>query len=58
MAHPATREIMRELKELRDQKLEYIASGATILKSAELSTETIVGQIQGLDEFLNIKHED
>jgi len=53
--HPVTKEAREHLQGLRDGLLESIASGATLYDKER--TALVIGQIQGIDEFLNIRFE-
>ena len=45
------------LRDLAEDRKNYLASGGT-LKEDSVSTDFIVGYLQGLNEFLNMEYED
>ena len=56
-AHPVTKEIIQAIKSSRQTLLESFANGTTIAQNAEVThglTNKLVGQIEGLDQLLNI----
>lgn len=52
-----TQFVMGKLIRDRDEWVGYLANGRTIVKDADLTTEFVVGRIQGLNDFLLIKYE-
>lgn len=54
-AHPSTIEIFDELAGVRDDLKETLAYGATI--GSKVQTARVVGQIEGLNQLLNIRYE-
>jgi len=58
--HPVTKEIFAELKKSRQAIVEQIINGSSISYSADEThglTNKLVGQINGLDQLLNISFE-
>lgn len=58
--HPVTRELFSELKKTRQSIVEQLANGHSIGMGAEAThgfTNRLVGQINGLDQLLNISFE-
>lgn len=56
-AHPVTIEIIQAIKSSRQTLLESFANGNTIAQNADVThglTNKLVGQIEGLDQLLNI----
>ena len=59
--HPVTKEIFEELKRVRNDIVEQIAYGNTIGSDAQAThgfTNKAVGQLEGLDQLLNISFAD
>lgn len=54
-SHPATIEIFKELEDVREDLKEDLARGATL--GSEVQTARLVGNIEGLNQLLNIKYE-
>lgn len=54
--HPVTEEMIRALQETREGIKEELATGATL--DNHISTARYVGNIEGLDFFLNHRFED
>jgi len=50
--------VVNQLKELKENRTEFLARGGTLSSDAQVSTDFIVGYIQGLNEFLNIEYEE
>lgn len=60
-AHPVTREVFEEIKKAKQNLLENYSNGLTIGETADSThglTNKLCGQLQGLDQLLNIKYED
>lgn len=53
-----TVEVMKLIEEQRDTIVEFLANGGTLNKSSAVSTDFVVGRIQGLNELLNIEYEE
>lgn len=53
-----TKEVMKLIEEQRDDIVAFLANGGTLNKSATISTDFVVGRIQGLNELLNIEYEE
>lgn len=59
--HPVTREIFKEINQMVDELKNRLSSGLTISFSAEEThgkTSHLVGQIEGLNQLLNISFEE
>lgn len=56
--HPTTVEVFKALTQARDDLKEYLANGGTLNKQSPVSTEFVVGRIQGLNEILLIEYEE
>jgi hypothetical protein len=56
--HPTTVEVFRLLTAARDDYKEFLANGGTVVKDSNVSTEMLVGRIQGLNDFLLIQYEE
>jgi hypothetical protein len=46
------------LSELREDRKEFMAAGGTLSKDSPVTTDFLVGYIQGLNEFLNSEYEE
>lgn len=60
-AQPVTEEIFTLLNEVKKELQERLSSGATLGQHANVThglTNKIVGQIEGLNQLLNISYED
>lgn len=60
-AHPVTREIFKEIKLSITNLKDNISNGLTIGDTADIThglTNRIYGQINGLNQLLNISYED
>ena len=53
-----TVEVMKLIEQQRDDIVEFLANGGTLNKSSAVSTDFVVGRIQGLNELLNIEYEE
>lgn len=56
-AHPVTREIIDAIKSSKQTLMESFANGVTLSQSADIThglTHKLVGQIEGLNQLLNI----
>ncbi|MDA3806493.1 MAG: hypothetical protein PF440_01155 [Thiomicrorhabdus sp.] len=59
--HPVTKEIFEELKKEKEILKTRLATGFTVNESAESTqylTSKAVGQLEGLNQLLNISYED
>lgn len=56
--HKITQEVLQTLKGEQQMDMEYLASGGTISKDATLTTDFLVGRIQGVNKILNIEYEE
>lgn len=54
-SHPATVEVFEEVVRVRNQLKEHITSGGTL--GSEIETARLVGNIEGLNQLLNISYE-
>ena len=52
-----TKLVVRELLSIRDQAKDYLASGATLAKDNDISTDRMVGRLEGLTELFNLFRE-
>lgn len=60
-AHPVTREVFEEVEKAKQVLLDNFSKGLTIGQSADIThglTNKLHGQIEGLDQLLNITYED
>ena len=55
-SHPVTVEVLKEVDNLRDDLKEALASGTTL--GDEVLTARMVGNIEGLNQILNIEYEE
>lgn len=55
-ANPGTVEVFEEVNKLREALKESLANGATL--GSEVQTARVVGNIEGLNQLLNIKYEE
>jgi len=59
--HPVTREVFEEVGKAKQTLLDNFSKGLTIGSSADVThglTNKLYGQIEGLDQLLNITYED
>lgn len=59
--HPITKEIFSSLEEMKQKLVEKLVEGQTISEKAEKThgyTNKIVGQIEGINQLLNISFAD
>jgi hypothetical protein len=49
-----TKLVVQQLVGIREQAKDYIASGATVAKDADVSTDRMVGRLEGLTELFNL----
>ena len=59
--HPVTIEIYEEVKKAKQDLLDTFSAGLTIGQRADVThglTNKLVGQIEGLNQLLNITYED
>ena len=52
--HPLTKKVVHEIINMAEHLKNYLAQGATISKDADVSTDRIVGRIEGLTEIFNL----
>ena len=60
-AHPVTREVFEEVSKAKQILIDSFSKGLTIGVSADTThglTNKLYGQIEGLDQLLNITYED
>ena len=55
-SHPVTAEVLKEVGVMRDNLKETLATGATL--GSEIHTAQVVGNIEGLNQLLNIEFEE
>ena len=55
--HPVTKEMTKALAATREGVLEELGAGATLSEFVERDTARLVGNIEGLDFFLNHQFE-
>lgn len=56
--HPVTKEVFAKVKETKDELVEQLAEGRTIAHNADVThglTSKVIGQIEGLNQLLNIE---
>lgn len=56
--HPVTKEMVSALGETREGILEELGAGGTLSENTERDTARLVGNIEGLDFFLNHHYEE
>ena len=49
-----TKHLVKQLLSIREQAKEYLASGATLAKDTDTTTDRMVGRIEGLTELFNL----
>jgi hypothetical protein len=54
---PVTKLVVKEVLAIREQAKEYLASGASLAKDSDVTTDRMVGRIEGLTELFNLFHE-
>lgn len=52
-----TKEVVKQVLGIRENAKEYLAGGNTIGKDADVSTDRMVGRIEGLTELFNLFHD-
>ena len=52
-----TKLVVGQVLSLREQAKDYLASGATLAKDNDVSTDRMVGRLEGLLELFNLFHE-
>jgi len=52
-----TKEVMKGLSQVQEDLKEFLSNGGTLGKDS-VSTDFIVGRIQGLNDFLNVEYEE
>jgi len=60
-AHPVTIEIYKEVERAKQSLVSMLSKGATIGQTAEEThgmTNRVIGQINGLNQLLNLTYED
>lgn len=57
IANKITKNIFADIIEIRDELKNYLASGSTLDKDATVSTDRIVGRIEGMTELFNMFRE-
>ena len=58
---PVTKEVFKQVKEAKDALIEKLAEGQTLAHNADVThglTSKIIGQIEGLNQLLNIEFVD
>ena len=59
--HPVTKEVFDKIKETKDALVEKLAEGQTVAQNADVTrglTNKVIGQIEGLNQLLNIEFVD
>lgn len=59
--HPVTKEVFKSVEEMRDDLLKCFAKGVTVGQHADVThglTNKMLGQIEGLNQILNIEFEE
>ena len=59
--HPVTKEVFAKVKETKDELVEKLACGQTLAHNADVThglTSKVIGQIEGLNQLLNIEFVD
>ena len=59
--HPVTIEVYEEIKRAKQLLVDRLSEGATIGYEAQVThgqTNKVIGQIEGLDQLLNLTYED
>lgn len=60
-SHPVTIEVYAEIKRAKERLVTHLSEGATIGYEAQVThgqTNKIIGQIEGLNQLLNLTYED
>ena len=60
-AHPVTIEVYKEVVQAKQGLVSKLSEGATIAQTAEAThgmTNRVIGQINGLNQLLNLTYED
>lgn len=52
-----TKHVVNQVVVIRDRLKEYLASGATLEKDNDLTTDRLVGRIEGITELFNLFQE-
>jgi hypothetical protein len=52
--HGITQKLMKDIIHMSESLKNYLAAGSTISKDAELTTDRIVGRIEGLTELFRL----
>ena len=53
-----TEYVMQQMEIERERWMYFLANGRTIATDAEITTEFVVGRIQGINDFALIEYED
>ena len=56
--HPVTKEHLKYFTEVRDDMIESLANGHSLGENTERETALMVGEIAGLNYFINGDHTD
>lgn len=55
---PVTKYIVSVLEETKTDVSNFLCNGGTLNKNSPMTTDYIVGRIQGLNDFLNVEYEE